>query len=83
MQSKPRRSKLTADQAAEQRAYLLAALDTLRMNQAELAAALATPYRTMQHWVAGSASVPGVARVAIDMLVSSEQKKFAKVNKSH
>jgi DNA-binding XRE family transcriptional regulator len=52
---------------------LAAARRKLGMNRAEMAKRLATPYRTYVDWERGERRVPGVCRVAMELLLKQDQ----------
>ena len=53
--------KMTAEEFKKAR-------QALGLKQTELAAAMETPYRTLQDWEAGKNRIPGVAAVALRLL---------------
>jgi len=54
-------------------AGLKAARRILGLNRAEMAQQLRTPYRTYVPWERGTARIPGVCEVAVELLVQKDR----------
>ena len=57
---------------------LISARNTLKYSQADMSIAIETPKRTIQDWESGRNRIPGVAKVAVNLLVE-RSKSFDKV----
>ncbi len=51
------------------------------MNRAEMAKRLCTPYRTYVDWERGERRVPGVCKVAVDLLLEKDRLFMASIGK--
>ncbi len=62
---------------------LAAARRSLGLNRAEMALQLATPYRSYQDWELGHRRIPGIVRVAVELLQHKDRWVMAAIAAKH